>query len=147
KLYFAFACLLALAWSGWLIHLVRTAADPIIVSAPQIHLASLVVVGRVSNSQPLAKVTIEKIYKNSLLQQNHKPVPKEVELKNWQYSDEKSAGLLLLPLAKLPGEDNLFEIAPIPVPNGYYPPRFYPLTESTFLQVQRILGQPLDFPQ
>jgi hypothetical protein len=140
RVLFAIAVLVAIMWTAWLVYLMKTAADPVVVSAPQVHFASLVVVGTVTPGQPHVKVAVTKVYKDMLFGVQQKPLPKELLVKEWPSNLKISTEPMLLALMRVPGEEGVFELAPVPVPTGFFNPRVYVFTESVRLQVERILG-------
>lgn len=138
---FALSALIALAWTACLIYLVKTAADPIVVSAPQIHFATFIIVGNVTLENGEAKVVVTKVVKDTVYLVRQQSVPKEIRIKAWPAKLQMDAQPLLLPLLKVPGDEATFELAPIPVPQGFFDPRIYPYTDSVRLQLERILGR------
>ncbi len=138
---FALSAIVALCWTAWLVYLVKTAADPIVVSAPQIHFANFVVVGNVNPGQPHVTVAITKVVKDTLFAFHQKPTPKTIRIKDWPANLKIDRTPMLLPLLKVPGEEDVFELSPVPVPQGFFDPRVYPDTDSVRLQLERILGR------
>jgi len=125
---FALSALIALAWTACLVYLVKTAADPIVV-------------GNVTLEQGEAKVVVAKVVKDTVYVVRQQTVPKEIRIKAWPAKLNLDAQPLLLPLLKVPGDEATFELAPIPVPQGFFDPRIYPYTDSVRLQLERILGR------
>lgn len=138
---FAGMVIVACVWSGWLLYQVQIAADPIVVSAPQLHLAPLVVVARVSSQGETAIATIEKVLKDDAKLARVTPLPDKL-LVNWPHSFPAATGqsfLLALSRLSMENKDARYEVAPIPRPDRYLPPVVYPFSDSVRLQALKIL--------
>lgn len=122
-------------------YMVRIAADPVVVSAPQLHLASLVVAGVVTVHGDTATVKPMKVFKDELQVVRQKPLPDELQISKWQAEYAGNGQTLLLALSFKADNANpsTYEVAPIPVPQGMFPPRVYPYSDSVRLQVEHIL--------
>jgi hypothetical protein len=147
---FVFLGLAAVAWTAYLAWLAHTVADPIVVSAPQLYYAPLVVVAEVRvEHQGLARATIRKIYKDDLQAHRSGPLPLEITV-HWlaTFPQSSVADQFLLALRPAAGEGSVYDAVPVPVPptrvhpDGFLPPRTYPYTESIRLQVEQILKMP-----
>lgn len=142
---FAVFLCLALAWTSWLAYMAFTVADPIVVSAPQVHLASLVVVGKVTIEGASAKVKVVKIYKDDAQQRRQNPLPDLLTVP-WLASYPRSADQsYLLPLVPELGQPGRYDVAPVYQQqanmNMLQPVSIvYPMTESVRIQVEKILG-------
>lgn len=139
RLVFLLVACVALAWTAWLAYMVATAADPVVVSAPQVHLASLVLAGQVSVNGEIATVKTVKVFKDEMQPARQKPLPEEITVVKWQADYPGSGQTLLLTLLKQPGDVATYELAPIPMPQGLMAPRVYPYSDSVRIQVERIL--------
>lgn len=139
-LLFALVACLAAAWTAWLAYWVVTAADPVVVSAPQLHFASLVIAGEVQVKDNRAEVKIIKVFKDDFQKARQQPLPEVIQVQ-WEpeFSKVKSP-LMLLACLKMQGGAGQYEIAPIPMPHGFRDPRVYPFTESVRIQAERILS-------
>jgi hypothetical protein len=139
RILFGLSALVALMWSSWLFYMVKVAADPVVVSAPQLHHAALVVVGSVTVEGEQASVAIDKVLKDSLKPLRPTPLPTQVTVLGWK-SDYAHQGKVLLALVKsMQGEK--YEVAPVPLPTQYLPPRVYVYTDSVRIQAERVLGK------
>lgn len=138
RVYFALAACVAIAWTAWLIYMVKVAADPVVVSAPQLYSASLVVAGTVTVDQGKATVAIVKTLKDSLQPLRPTPLPSRLVVNEWQ-STFPADGVVLLALIKSIQGD-AYEVAPVPLPLQYLPPRVYRYSDSVRIQAERILA-------
>jgi len=138
---FAGVVVLAIAWTGWLAYMAKTVAKPFVVSAPQLHNATLVVVAQVTVQGETAQAKIIKTFKDDM--KAFRPTPLTIKVE-WSSSfpvptDEPM--LLVLIRKQLPDDASVYEIAPIPrldMSQAYARP--YPYTDSVRIQTERILG-------
>lgn len=138
-LLFSLVACITLGWTVWLAYWVVTAADPIVVAAPQLHFASLVIAGEVQVKDNLAEVKIIKVLKDDFLKARQQPLPEFIQVQ-WEPEFSKvNSQLMLLACLKKAGGAGQYEIAPIPMPHGFRDPRVYPFTESVRIQAERIL--------
>lgn len=140
-LIFSLMACVALAWTAWLAYWVVTAADPVVVSSPQLHFASLVIEGDVQVKGNLAEVKIIKVFKDDFQKTRQQPLPELIQVE-WEpdYHKVSSQRMLLACLKKQGNANSYYEIAPIPMPNGFRDPRVYPFTDSVRIQTERILA-------
>lgn len=137
--------IVACAWTSWLYYMDVTVADPVVVSAPQLHMASLVVVGDVKLEGDQARVKVSKIYKDGAQLLRQKPLPGEL-LVNWSKSfPTPTSEPFLLALKPSPGVDarSLYDVVPVHkiVSRKHVEiPVVYVMNESVRLQAERILG-------
>lgn len=143
--FFFLALCLAIAWTCWLAYMAATVSDPVVVSAPQLHFASIVIMGKVTPEGATAKVEIKKIYKDSIQQVRQKPLP-EVLTIPWQESYPKSLDQVYL-LALIPtlaqADGSSFQVAPVFKQENMKERQelvVYPMTDSVRIQTERILG-------
>lgn len=136
---------LAMVWTGWLAYMASTVADPIVVSAPQLHLSSIVVVGKVTLEGANARVNVIRIYKDSLGQNRQKALPETLTIP-WLPHYPKTFDLpFLLPLMVVQNIDGgtTFQVTPVfkqVDKKDIQVAVVYPLTESVRIQTERILG-------
>jgi hypothetical protein len=129
---------LAASWSGWLAYQAYTVADPVVVSAPQLQLASVVAIVQVLPAkQGAVTARIVKAYKDEL--QPVRKLPAEIQVAA-PIDEPLAEGMYVLALRQIDIEKNLYEIAPIPFIQTHAPPPIYPNTESVRLQTERILN-------
>lgn len=139
---FAGVLVVAIAWTGWLIFMVKTAANPVVVSAPQLHYATLVVAAHVTVKGETAQARIVKLFKDGLKGVRQAPIPETINVQ-WLARYPTPTDQLML-LALIPGQvaanPVLYEVAPIPRPDKFLPAEVYPCTDSVRIQTERILG-------
>jgi hypothetical protein len=136
---------LAVAWTGFLVYLTVNAADPIVVSAPQLHLASLVVAAEVKpKADGEAEAKVVKVFKDDA--RRAQPLPATITVR-WQTDfsvpGESTYLLALTPLPSTP-EKPTYEVRPVYArksPEQPLQPRVYPYTDSVRIQVERILAK------
>lgn len=140
KWVFAGITLVAIAWTGWLLYMAVTVANPVVVSAPQLHYASLVVAAEVTLQGDMAHARIVKQFKDDMKGVRHGPLPETVKV---QWSDKfqkPTKQPMLLALKKSDAQNNIYEIAPIPRPDRLLPPVVYDYTPSVKIQTEQVLG-------
>lgn len=137
RILFGLSALVALVWSAWLLYMVKVAADPVVVSAPQLYHASLVVVGTVTVDGNQGNVTIDKVLKDGLKPLRPAPLPNQVMVTEWKAEYPRQGKVLLALVKSMKGEK--YEVAPVPLPMQYLPPRVYVYTDSVRIQAERIL--------
>jgi hypothetical protein len=146
KVLFALFAAAAAFWTIWLGYHARLSADPIVVSAPQLHYATVVVV---AEAQPaadgVARAKIIKVYKDSPEAVRAGPLPGEIAIR---WTDKlpvlAAPSTFLLPLRSSEGRAGdlpLFEAALIPAPQGFFEGRIYPFSESVRMQTERIMAR------
>jgi len=138
---FAGVLVLAIAWTGWLAYMAKTVAHPVVVSAPQLHNATLVVVAQVTVQGETAQAKITKTFKDDL--KAVRPTPQTVKVQWSSAFPVPTEQPMLLALNPNPtaNDASLYEIAPIPrldMSQAYAKP--YPYTDSVRIQTERILG-------
>ncbi len=138
---FAGVVVLAIAWTGWLAYMAKTVAKPFVVSAPQLHNATLVVVAQVTVQGETAQAKIIKTFKDDL--KGIRPLPPAIKVQ-WSSSfpvPTEQPMLLAVIRSPLSNDASVYEIAPIPrldMSQAYAKP--YPYTDSVRIQTERILG-------
>jgi hypothetical protein len=142
KRYFLFVAIafLALSWTSWLAYQAYTVADPEVVSAPQLYLASFVVVAEVRPAQP-GQVTakIIKVYKDDLVPFRQLPLELKVIWPDTAPLPTQPT-LFLLPLQGAgQASENVHKVVSIPTPQRLLEPQVYRFTDSVRLQTERIL--------
>ena len=137
------AALVALAWMVWLGYMVATVADPVVVSAPQLHYASLVIVGQVTPEGARAQIKVIKKLKDDLEKTRGQPLPEVLNV-DWSPSYPKPGNEpFLLPLVRSPlvNDPSAYTVAQVPRPDRFLPAVVYVLNNSVRIQAERILGQ------
>lgn len=142
KWFFAGIVAVAVAWSGWLFYMAMTVANPVVVSAPQLHYATLVVAAEVTLQGDIAQARIVKQFKDDMKVARQVPLPNIIKVK---WSDKfpmptQQPMLLALRHSQLPAAQDVYEIAPIPRPDRLLPPVIYDYTPSVKIQTERVLG-------
>jgi hypothetical protein len=144
KTLFMFFAVLALAWTGLLAYLAATVADPVVVSAPQVQLSTLVIAGEVRSLKfGRAEARIVKIFKNELRIQ-----PPDFVSVHWNPVFDipgQTTYLFALSLdpSSPPGKP-VFVVTPLYMKKAQDHPedaRVYPYTDSVRVQTERILGK------
>lgn len=150
RILFLIFVVLAVCWTGWLAYQAYTVADPVVVSAPQLYFAAIVVTAEVQpdlKPSPLegdgrvrgeATAKIIKIYKDEL--QALRQPPQQIKVL-WPAAipPPTQPTTYLLPLHAAGGQNNLFEVVPIPTPSRFLDPQVYVFTDSVRVQTERIL--------
>lgn len=135
---FLFFVLLAFCWTAWLAYQAYTVADPVVVSGPQLQLASVVVVAEVKPvANGLVAGKIIKAYKQALRQ-----LPAEIKIIWPTASPLPGQGTTyLLPLHPFGAQINsdLFEVVRVSTAQRLLDPEVYRFTDSVRLQAERIL--------
>ncbi len=142
QLIFAGIALVALVWTAWLVYMAATVADPIVVSAPQLHFASLVVVGQVTVDGEKAEVKVVKTLKDDAKAIRPQPLPEKLHVA-WSNAFHKPGDqlmLLALKRSELVNDPASYEVTPIPRPDKFLNPVVYPYSESVQIQAARILS-------
>ncbi|MFT3879792.1 MAG: hypothetical protein QM703_09050 [Gemmatales bacterium] len=142
KWVFAAFAVMAIAWTGWLLYMALTVANPDVVSAPQLHFATLVVAAEVTVHGNTAEAKIVRQFKDDMKGRRQAPLPATIKV---QWSDKYPAPtsqpmLLALKRSPLPAEPETYEVARIPRPDRLLPPVVYPYTDSVRIQTERVLG-------
>ncbi|HQR05391.1 MAG TPA: hypothetical protein PLN21_01145 [Gemmatales bacterium] len=142
KWVFAGITVVAIAWTGWLAYMSVTVAKAPVVSAPQLHFATLVVAAEVTLQGDIAQARIVKQFKDDMKGVRKIPLPQTIKV---QWSDKypkptQQPMLLALKRSPLPAPQDVYEIAPIPRPDRLLPPVVYHYTESVRIQTERVLG-------
>jgi hypothetical protein len=136
---FAGISVVAVAWTGWLLYMAVTVANPEVVSAPQLHYATLVVAAEVTLQGDIAQAQIVKQFTDDLKGIRSTPLPQTIKV---QWSDKfptPTKQPMLLALKRSAAQD-VYEIAPIPRPDRFLPPVVYHYTSSVRIQTERALG-------
>ena len=139
---FAGVLVVAIAWTGWLFFMVKTVANPVVVSAPQLHYATLVVVAHVTAKGDTAQARIVKLFKDDMKAARQAPLPETINVQ-WVARYPKPTDqpmLLALIRGEVAANPALYEVAPIPRPDKFLPPEVYPYTDSVRIQTERVLG-------
>src|SRR5882724_12270710 len=111
---FAGVVVLAIAWTGWLAYMAKTVAKPFVVSAPQLHHATLVVVAQVTVQGETAQAKIIKTFKDDL--KAVRPLPQTIKVQ-WSSSfpvPTEQPMLLALIRSQSANDESVYEVAPIP---------------------------------
>ena len=142
KWVFAGITVIAIAWTGWLLYMAITVANPVVVSAPQLHFATLVVAAEVTVQGDTAQARIVKQFKDDMKGVRQAPLPETIKV---QWSDKypkptQQPMLLALRRRQLPAAPDVYDVAPIPRPDRLLPPEVYPYTQSVRIQTERVLG-------
>jgi hypothetical protein len=147
KAFLALFAILALAWTGFLTYLAVTVADPIVVSAPQLQLATIVVAADVKPAgKGLVEAKLVKIFKDDPRRPGQLPPTFMVQ---WESAyDVPGVNTYLLALTPVVASGDTLTYAVTAVPRyikkpGNPPPdvRVYPYTDSVRIQAERILGR------
>ena len=142
KWVFAGFAVVAIAWTGWLFYMAMTVANPVVVSAPQLHFATLVVAAEVTVTGEIAQAKIVKQYKDDLKGIRQAPLPETIKVQ-WSAKypiPTQQPMLLALRRSQMPADPGTYEVAPIPRPDRLLPPEVYVCTESVRIQTERVLG-------
>lgn len=144
KALFLLFAVLAAAWTGLLAYLAFTIADPVVVSAPQLHLSLLVVAADVKPAgHDEVEAKIVKVFKNASRMPGALPPTIHVQ---WSPAyDIAGVKTYLLALVPAPGPPDrpTYEVTPLNPRRPNDPPdvRVYPYTDSVRIQTERILGR------
>jgi len=147
KVLFVIFAGLAAGWTGVLAYLAFTIADPVVVSAPQLYLSTLVIAAEVKpmgNDEVRARIV--KVFKNASRIPDALPGTITVQ---WSPGyGAPGVTTYLLALRPAPGKPDVptYEVTPIPRylqrGNDHEPDqRVYPYTDSVRIQTERILGK------
>jgi hypothetical protein len=138
---FLFFVLLAICWTVWLAYQAYTVADPVVVSGPQLQLASVVIVAEVkpvANGPVTGKII--KVYKNQF--KELRQLPAEIKIIWPTASPLPGQGttylLPLHPFGAQPSND-LFEVVRVSTGQRLLDPEVYRFTESVRLQAEMIM--------
>lgn len=142
KWVFAGITAVAIAWTSWLLYMAMTVANPVVVSAPQLHYATLVVAAEVTLQGDIAQAKIVKQFKDDMKGARQAALPGTIKV---QWSDKypkptQQPMLLALRRRQAPAIQDVYEVAPIPRPDRFLPPEVYPYTPSVMIQTERVLG-------
>lgn len=142
KWVFAGMSIMAMAWTGWLVYMAMTAANPDVVSVPQLHFATLVIAAEVTLQGDSAQAKIVKHFKDDMKALRQAPLPPTIKV-HWSDKYPKPTDqpmLLALKRRQFPAAQDEYEIAPIPRPDRFLPPVVYFYTPSVRKQIERALG-------
>lgn len=147
KALLALFVVLALAWTGLLAYLAATVADPIVVSAPQLQLATIVVAAEVKPAEKgLVEAKLVKLFKDDARRPGQVPATFHVQ---WDPAyDVPGVNTYLLALTPVVGSGDKPTYAVTVIPRYIKKPgnapadaRVYPYTDSVRIQAERILGK------